>query len=213
MAEPESLATEETVQKHIRRHAYDRLIMLCDGIFAIATTLSALEIHLPEDAASFGEVMRAVGKPLFAYVVSFGVAAVFWVQNRDLFARLQRVDRVVTVLTLAMLCTVALIPAAIHGVYRPHMPDGPFHFYAATMMLCGLLQFMSWIYVALHPELVLKDVPRHYMMSRALLAAIMPLMFGVALTVHGEQLAFVVLPAAVAAGVLRRVVLRRYREG
>ena len=67
MAEPESLATEETVQKHIRRHAYDRLIMLCDGIFAIATTLSALEIHLPEDAASFGEVTRAVGKPLFAY--------------------------------------------------------------------------------------------------------------------------------------------------
>ena len=36
MSEPESLATDEGLDQHIRRHAYDRLLMLSDGICAIA---------------------------------------------------------------------------------------------------------------------------------------------------------------------------------
>ena len=52
MSEPESLATQEPLDAHLRRHAYDRLLMLSDGIFAIATTLAALEIKLPERLVS-----------------------------------------------------------------------------------------------------------------------------------------------------------------
>ena len=42
--------------------------------------------------------------------------AVFWVTNRDLLARLRRVDNVLTALTLATLCVVALVPAATHMI-------------------------------------------------------------------------------------------------
>jgi hypothetical protein len=46
MSEPESLATAEGLDEHVRRHSYDRLLMLSDGIFAIATTLAALDVRL-----------------------------------------------------------------------------------------------------------------------------------------------------------------------
>ena len=42
MSEPESLDTDEPLQKRIERHWFDRLIMLSDGVFAIAMTLLAL---------------------------------------------------------------------------------------------------------------------------------------------------------------------------
>ena len=116
MGEPESLATDEALTAHIARHAYDRLIMLSDGIFAIATTLAALEIKLPHGIRDPVEALIAIRRPLAAYAISFAVIAVFWLSSRDLFARVGRVTRTLTTLTLAMLFTVSLIPLGVAGI-------------------------------------------------------------------------------------------------
>jgi protein-S-isoprenylcysteine O-methyltransferase Ste14 len=91
MAEPESLATHEALAAHVARHAYDRLLMLSDGIFAIATTLAALEIRVPLSIADPTAALSAFWVPLVTYAVSFSVIAIFWLSSRDLFARLARV--------------------------------------------------------------------------------------------------------------------------
>ena len=64
MSEPESLATIEGLDEHVRRHSYDRLIMLSDGIFAIATTLAALDVRIPAHAAGLGAALVASGRRL-----------------------------------------------------------------------------------------------------------------------------------------------------
>src|SRR6185437_12622650 len=124
MSEPESLATIEGLDEHVRRHSYDRLIMLSDGIFAIATTLAALDVRLPTQTGNLAEMLVASRRGLLAYGLSFFIAGIFWVSNRNLFARLRRVDGPLTFMTLAMLCMIALIPATIRSVYLESGGDG-----------------------------------------------------------------------------------------
>src|SRR3954469_23912217 len=68
MSEPESLATDEALAEPVRRHSYDRLLMLSDGIFAIAITLAALEIQAPPEHASVPIMVHAMTRPIIAYI-------------------------------------------------------------------------------------------------------------------------------------------------
>ncbi|MEO8813045.1 MAG: hypothetical protein ABI376_09065 [Caulobacteraceae bacterium] len=45
--EPESLDIDEALERRRRRHWFDRLIMLCEGVFAIAITLMAFDLRGP----------------------------------------------------------------------------------------------------------------------------------------------------------------------
>ena len=210
MAEPESLATKEPLGAHIERHQYDRLLMLSDGIFAIATTLAALEIHLPEHAATIGEMLGAGGRTIAAYAISFLIIAVFWISNRDLFARVKRVDRWLTGLTLAMLCLVAVIPACAHVVYIKGNTDAAFAFYALTMAVCGALNVAMWAYAGFAPGIMREEVPRAYRWRRVVLSLTMPLLFGTMFLVPADQAVIALIPLAVFALVVRRVLLPRW---
>lgn len=210
MSEPESLATDEALDQHIRRHAYDRLLMLSDGIFAIAITLAALEIQPPATHSSIGAMLHAMTRPILGYVVSFVVIGLFWISHRDLFARVRQVDRWLTMLTLAMLCVVALMPAVIHGIYSAGDDVAPFRLYAAAMILCGAVNAAMWIYASLAPGLMRAEVTPAYRWSKVIGVLALPLAFVPALVITVEQIPAVMLPLALGVAVLRRVVLPRW---
>jgi uncharacterized membrane protein len=70
-------------------HPNARLEALCDGVFAIAMTLLILDVRLssPDSITSSAELWRALGHvaPLFfAFVLSFGVILITWVNHRTL---------------------------------------------------------------------------------------------------------------------------------
>ena len=72
--EPESLHIHEPLKARIERHNYDRLLMLSDGVFAIAITLLALELKLPDHwDGSVGALFGATGRPLVGYLFGFGL--------------------------------------------------------------------------------------------------------------------------------------------
>lgn len=207
MSEPESLATDEGLEKHIRRHSYDRLLMLSDGIFAIATTLAALEIKVPEGKLAPAALIHAMTMPIAAYLVSFGVIAIFWISHRNLFARLRSVDRVVTWLTLAMLCLVSLIPAILHAVYAPGGGETRFRLYAMVMIACGLVNSAMWIYCAARSGVMTPEVSWADRWTRATGSLAMPLVFLPILLAPIDQYATTVLPVALFAVVTRRRLL------
>ena len=210
MSEFESLATIEGVDEHVRRHSYDRLIMLSDGIFAIATTLAALDVRLPAHAGSLWEAIVGGRRSLIAYLLSFVVAGIFWISNRDLFARLRKVDVPLTVLTLAMLCMIALIPAEIRSVYLEGGSEAALRLYALAMFVCGLLNGAMWIYASLRPGLMLPGVPRAYRWIRIAVASALPLLFLPILVLPPEQAAPLMLPAVVILALFRRVFLPKW---
>ncbi len=177
MSEPESLDTDEKLERRIRRHGFDRLVMLSDGAFAIAVTLAALEIHFPQDAPSLAAAWSAVQMQVLSYFVSFAVIANFWFANRDLFARLHHVDRVLTLLVLASLCIVSLIPAGTHMIYSDHRGSGAMQGYALTMVVAGILNCAAWAYGSRRAGLMLAEVPHAYRWRRILGTATVPVIF------------------------------------
>jgi uncharacterized membrane protein len=210
MSEPESLFTDEALTEHVRRHAYDRLLMLSDGIFAIAITLAALEIQPPPVRASLAAMAHAMARPIFAYFLSFLIIGIFWKAHRDLFARVRRADGPLTILTLAQLCLVALLPAVVRGVYAPGDDEAPFRFYALAMVACGLTNGAMWLYASLRSGLMASEVTFAYRWSRVIGTLGLPLIFLPALFVSVEEMPKVMFPLAAALLIVRRVLLPRW---
>ncbi|MEW5315075.1 MAG: hypothetical protein WDW38_006527 [Sanguina aurantia] len=85
--------------------------MLSDGVFAIAMTLSAVELK-PEarPGASLAELWT---RPLLTYFMSFAIIAGVWMRHRRALAHLRCVDNPMTFITLLLLSLVALMPVVI----------------------------------------------------------------------------------------------------
>lgn len=210
MSEPESLSTVESLDEHVRRHSYDRLIMLSDGIFAFATTLAAVSVRIPPHAASLEALLRGSARSLAAFGLSFAVACMFWVSSRNLFERMRKVDAPFTILTLAMLSIIALIPATIGSLYLEHGGEAGFRLYALAMFLCGVINLAMWAYATLRPGLMLAAVDSRDRWARIAFASVLPVLFLPALLLPTDRFVRVTIPVLVVVFVLRRVIIPRW---
>lgn len=173
MGEMEGLDTREPLPQRLERHAFDRLIMLSDGVFAIAITLAAIEIRPRGEWHDLASLWGAVQVSVFAYMLSFSVIAAYWAAHRDTFARLERVDAPFTILTLGLLAGVAVLPATTRLVYEGGSPAA-IQLYCFSLAAVGLTQAAMWAYASLRPGLMKAAVPRGYRAGRVLVALFVP---------------------------------------
>jgi len=102
---------DETVEDN----SLGRLLALSDGVFAIAMTLLALDLRLPDigDDAGAEEVTAAVGAVLphlLTFLLSFYVVGNYWRAHHRIMRSVTRTHWRVTRETLALLCLVAAMP-------------------------------------------------------------------------------------------------------
>lgn len=101
-------------ERHVHRYdtpEYARLVNLSDAVFAIAMTLLVLNLDLPDVVADgLPAALRDLAPQVVVFLLSFGLVAAVWWQHHVFFARFDRVDPLMTVLNLAMLAAVALVP-------------------------------------------------------------------------------------------------------
>ena len=155
--EPESLSTHEPLAERIVRHDFDRLLMLSDGVFAIAITLLALELKLPEHwDGSLPGLIEGAGRPLLGYVFAFLLVGAFWIAHRRMFAKMVKVDRLVSLSNLLILGLIGLAPF----VARLIAEKGPSKAIPVYLTLTGLIFIIyALIFVwsgksgLLHPEI------------------------------------------------------------
>jgi uncharacterized membrane protein len=85
-----------------------------DGVFAIAITLLVLDIAVPaREGSSTGRLANALAHQwpsYFAYLVSFLVIGIIWVNHHTVFVKVRVVDRYVLFANLALLLTISVIP-------------------------------------------------------------------------------------------------------
>jgi TMEM175 potassium channel family protein len=169
--EPESLYIHEPLAGRIKRHDYDRLLMLSDGVFAIAITLLALELKLPERwDGSLGQLLGETGRPLVGYLFGFVLVGVFWFMHRRLFAQFEHVDRVVTFLNLLLLGLVGLTPYVARMIAEAGPTRAlPFYLMAIGSVFAAVTLIQVW--ALMRPELLHPEVDRRSWLNDVLFHA------------------------------------------
>jgi uncharacterized membrane protein len=164
----------------------DRLVMLCDGIFAIAATLLILGIGI--NPGSFGpttdDLTTAVNAalpqligPCISYLVTFLIIAFYWRTHRSLMQVVQHLDTPFISLTFLFLAFIAFFPVTskLLGDYAPD----PLIVIIYTLGLsgCSLTAFALWFYATWHHRLVSPDLSQDLINTRAIALLLNPLIY------------------------------------
>ena len=157
--ELESLETTEPLAARRERHNFDRLIMLSDGVFAIAITLLAFDIRPPDGWNGQFASLWAVLKPaLSSYALSFLVISVYWLLHRRFMAAMLRVDAIATILNLLILGLISLLPAGTRVAEASNGKMDTLGLYVLLVIAIGTSVACFWGYAALVGNLVSPDV-------------------------------------------------------
>ena len=136
----------------------ERLVFFSDAVFAIAVTLLALEIRLPESDASLTDAqlllqLQAIGPKYLAFILSFLVIGVFWIGHHRRFRFIQRYDGRLLFFNLLLLMIVAFIPFPT-SLISDYGNITSTVVYALTMVAAGLISLLIWWYVSSHHRLI-----------------------------------------------------------
>ncbi len=130
---------------------FERLVFFSDAVLAIAITLMALEIRLPElepevAAEQIGMALQALLPHIGVYVLSFIVIGVYWIVHHRLFRQIRRYDVRLMWFNLVFLMTVAFVPVATNALGSYPNLSQTTAFYAISIALVGLSEFALWFY-------------------------------------------------------------------
>ena len=87
-----------------------RVDAFSDGVLAVAITLLVLDLHVQRGHGTLAHQLREAWPSYAAYVVSFLVIGVIWVNHHVLFSLVARVDRVLLFENLLLLMFVTTMP-------------------------------------------------------------------------------------------------------
>lgn len=190
---------------HVGQRHLDRLVMLSDGVFAIAITLSAIEIK-PEVQA--GQSLWDAWKfPLLVYFMSFLLIGGVWAIHRRIVAHLRDVDGPATALNMLLLSLVALMPVVLRFSFDASAPATTgMVVYASSVAANYACLAAFWFYAALVADLA-PDVDRRlawgWLWGKLFIVGIF-----VALMLYALQLRVLALVCTMAALAMRFVSMR-----
>ena len=142
----------------------ERMVFFSDAVFAIALTLLALDLKLPEGipAEQLDSALVAAWPQLLAYALSFVIIAETWMSHHSDFALIRRFNVNLAWLNLALLFFIAMLPCS-H--VRPQRLRGrstpwPSILYAANIAAVYLMLAAIWGY-ARHAGLMDPEMAAH----------------------------------------------------
>jgi uncharacterized membrane protein len=140
-----------------------RLETFSDGVFAIAATLLVLEVAYPDQ---HGTVLHQLFSSTevseyAAYIVSFLIIGITWINHHSLFSQVARVDRRLTILNLFLLMMLAFTPFPTRVLAENLTKGGAdahgaAFFYSLSILMCGLLYAAVWWHASSNHGALLK---------------------------------------------------------
>lgn len=122
-----------------------RLEGLTDGIFAIAMTIIALNLHVPShlpDQEISPLIRNEIFSNLFVYIGTFIILGTHWIAMNFQLGLLERLNRVYLWVNMFYLMTICIIPfsANLLGAYRYNVDS--IRFYAVNLLCASLGQIL-----------------------------------------------------------------------
>ena len=140
-----------------------RVEAFSDGVFAIAMTLLVLTIAQPASYRDLGHQLWDRWPSLAAYVVSFLIIGIMWLNHHSIFNNFDHVDRPLVYLNQILLLTVVFVPYPT-GVLGEALRRGEGTqvaavFYAVTMAINAYAWSALWLYASSGRRLLHPDFP------------------------------------------------------
>lgn len=145
-----------------------RIEALRDGVFAIAMTLLAVELSVPDLLGTSGATgqptsLLEVGPEFYSYALSFVVLGVFWIMHHYMFHFIRRSDGILVWLNVLFLMLVALIPFSTKLLNSNPGDATAAAFYGSFVILTNIVLVGMWYYVTRRRRFVSADIDRRVM--------------------------------------------------
>jgi uncharacterized membrane protein len=144
----------------------ERMILFSDAVFAIAITLLAIEIKLPEQLKIDDKVVELnrhtatdnlllhalaemIGK-FIGFFISFFIIGLYWVIHHRMFGFVTNYNRKLLWLNLVFLMAIVLMPfsTALYSEYAIKFLKVPVIVYIINIIFLGVMNYILWNYVA-----------------------------------------------------------------
>ena len=160
----------------------ERIVFFSDAVMAIAITLLAIDLKLPEivgviTSNDLQAMLSALTPRIMSFVISFVVIGVYWTSHHRYFTYIKSYDNVLIMLNMLFLGFIAVMPfvASILGQFA-YLPIGVIS-YAAAVAATGFAISGLWWYATAGHRLVDADLDEDLIRSRRLIALIVPVIF------------------------------------
>ena len=111
----------------------NRLEAFSDGVIAIIITIMVLELKAPHDASV--PALLALWPTFLAYVLSFALVAIYWVNHHRLFGHATHVTNGLLWSNILLLFALSLVPFSTSYLGEHHFNREATWLYLATMLL------------------------------------------------------------------------------
>jgi len=128
-----------------------RIESYSDAVFAIAATVLVLEIHVPilmrHTTGAFWHALFILWPQFLAYVTSFLVIGIYWLNHHAVFEYLARVDRPIVWRNLILLLMISFIPFPTAIITAYGDMASAVTFYGITLLVIAIYANYTWWYV------------------------------------------------------------------
>ena len=142
-----------------------RLEAFSDGVFAIAITLLIIEVGVNEEGGSLAHRLAEQWPSYTAFVVSFAVIGIMWLNHHQMFKSIRTTDHGLFVLNLTLLLVVSFIPfptkvvgEELHGTFADRRTAALF--YGSTFVTVSLAFNVLWLWAARGRRLLEPGTPQ-----------------------------------------------------
>lgn len=136
-----------------------RIEAFSDGVIAIIITIMVLELHIPELKEGFSNtdvwsaLLHLVPK-LLAYLLSFVVVAILWLNHHSLFDKIPHSDSKLVWYNAFLLFSMSLIPLPTAFLAEHHLLYQATMFYGFVMFLNAFAFFLMRRYIEVDAKLM-----------------------------------------------------------
>ena len=126
----------------------NRIEAFSDGVMSILITIMVLELKAPHDPTPAS--LAKMWPTFFAYVLSFIIIAIYWVNHHHLIQLVSRVDSIVLWANMNLLFWISLIPWVTVYLGDNHALPFPVALYAAVSVAGAISFFLLRASIARH---------------------------------------------------------------
>ncbi len=157
---------------HSDQAGVERIAFWSDAVIAIAITLLAIEIRLPElhDQDQLLPALLGLWPRFIGFFVSFFAIGSYWWVHHRVFRVMKRYDDTMIWLNIIFLMFIILVPFASSVISEHGNTVLGTIFYALMMMATGIAEVVLWLYVSHKHRLIdeeLSDQIIRYSTARA----------------------------------------------